>query len=231
MAMKKISEEEIEQLHVFVKSRFVEFYDVELEMVDHLAHGIENQWQETPDLSFEKAKQLEFKKFGIFGFVGVIEQKQAQLIALYEKEMWQHLKSFFSIPKIVLTLAIFLSLFAIGFRGGELGMDILYATMIVLFVSFLGVGGYWNYSIKKNRKGKKFLLDSIALKVFYGGALMPIIMQTPNFFITGSRIETLIGLVFLCLVILFMGLWSYIVIFIFKPYFNQALARIKEVYI
>lgn len=230
--MKKISEEEIAQLHQFVKSRFVEFYDVELELVDHLANGIETQWQENPKLTFEEAKQLEFKKFGIFGFTGVVEKKEAELTSIYINDLLDHLKSFFSFPKIVFSFAVFIILFAIGYKGGEIGQSFLVFTLIALLVGYMGVGVYWNYTIKKSRKkGNKYILDSIAIKVFFGGILMPLIIQTPNFLSFSVRHYSVVALVVISLIILLLGLWSYIAIFVFKPYFTQEMIKYKQRYI
>lgn len=229
---RKVTEEEIEQLHQFVKSRFVEFYDVELELVDHLANGIETQWQENPELSFEEAKQIEFKKFGIFGFTGVVEQKEAELTSIYIKNLKEHFISFFSFPKIVFSLAVFLVLFTLGYKGGEVGQSILMITLITLFVLYMGVGTYWNFQIKKSRKnGNKYILDSVAIKVFFGGIVMPIIIQTPNFLSISLRHYSIIALVVLCLNILLLGLWSYLTIFVFKPYFSQEMIKYKQRYI
>jgi hypothetical protein len=52
----------------------VEWYDLQTELVDHLANAIEQQWQENPKILFEDALQMEFKKFGVFGFMDVVEK-------------------------------------------------------------------------------------------------------------------------------------------------------------
>lgn len=228
--MKKVSEQEIALLHQFVQKRFVEFYDVELELVDHLANGIEQQWVDNPELRFEEAKQIEFKKFGIFGFVGVVEQKQEDLSSLYIKEMMQYVKSFFSFPKIVLTIAIYLSLFAIGYKGGEIGANVLYGFFVFQFLFFGFIGWNWRYSIKKGRQdNKRFLLDSIAMKVMSGGIVFQFSSNTFILF-NLSDAHSIIGIIILCTVILLLGLWTYVMFFIFKPYFTQQIERIEKQY-
>ena len=82
----KLSAEQIEQLFTFTKKHYVEHYDVQVELVDHLANAIEDQWKENPNILFEDALQTEFKKFGIFGFTGLVEQKQAAL----QNHYWQN---------------------------------------------------------------------------------------------------------------------------------------------
>ena len=162
--MKKVSEEQIKELHLFTKRRFVEYYDVELELVDHLANGIEEQWRAYPDLSFEEALQKEYKKFGVFGFVGMVENKQSELYNHYYKITFSALKSFFSIPKIVVTIAIFLLLFAFGTTFKEyasIGYGIVFYG---LFVYTLVDGFRQMIVIKRRQKRtrKKWLMDSVA---------------------------------------------------------------------
>ena len=72
----KLSTEQIEHLFNFTKKHYVEHYDVQVELVDHLANAIEDQWKENPNILFEDALQTEFKKFGVFGFTSLVEQKK-----------------------------------------------------------------------------------------------------------------------------------------------------------
>jgi hypothetical protein len=50
----------------------VEWYDLQSELVDHLANAIETQWQENPKLSFNEALNKEFRS-SAFCFMDVVE--------------------------------------------------------------------------------------------------------------------------------------------------------------
>ena len=80
----KLTSEQIERLYQFTRQHYVEWYDLQTELVDHLANAIEQQWQENPKISFEEALQIEFKKFGVFGFMDVIKEKQVALSKKYK---------------------------------------------------------------------------------------------------------------------------------------------------
>ena len=69
----ELTKNQIDELYKFTRKHYVYHYDVQSELVDHLANDIENIWQETPNLSFEQARYKSFKKFGIFGFMDVVE--------------------------------------------------------------------------------------------------------------------------------------------------------------
>ena len=58
----KLTEPQIQDLYTFTRQHFVEHYDLQTELVDHLANDIETQWQNQNKLSFEvlpsKAEKL-----------------------------------------------------------------------------------------------------------------------------------------------------------------------------
>ena len=97
----KLTKDQIEKLYQFTRQHYVEWYDLQTELVDHLANSIEEQWQQNPKLSFEDALQIEFKKFGVFGFMDVVEKRQVSLNKKYKKLVWIILKSFLRLPKII----------------------------------------------------------------------------------------------------------------------------------
>ena len=161
---RKVTEEEIEQLHQFVKSRFVEFYDVELELVDHLANGIEIQWQENPELSFEEAKQIEFKKFGIFGFTGIVEKKVNELTNAYYQQSFNQLKAFFTLPKLAISVVLYLFVYQLlqllsydWIRGlNESFRSILFGIIIIQLIRL-----YIQRNKRRKNKEKEWLLYSV----------------------------------------------------------------------
>jgi hypothetical protein len=72
---KKLSVEQIN--HLFTPASIMWNGMIAIRLVD-LANAIETQWQETRSLRPE-ALNTEFKKFGVFGFMDVVEKRQAVL--------------------------------------------------------------------------------------------------------------------------------------------------------
>ena len=75
----KLTTTQIDRFYQFTRQHYVEWYDLQTELVDHLANSIELQWQDNPKIDFEVALNIEFKKFGVFGFMDVVEKRQAAL--------------------------------------------------------------------------------------------------------------------------------------------------------
>ena len=126
----------------------MEYYDLQTELVDHLANSIECQWKENPKVSFEDALQVEFKKFGVFGFMTVVEERQIALGKKYNKLVWKHFKSFFTIPKIIGTATVFAILV-------QLMLKFEYAYLIIISIFVLFTFLFWIGIVKMSRKNKK----------------------------------------------------------------------------
>jgi hypothetical protein len=82
-----------------LRQHFVEYYDLQSELVDHLANSIEAQWEQFPKRTFEEALNIEFKKFGIYGFMDVVYKRRGPKTKYY-KIVWGVFQRFFSIPKL-----------------------------------------------------------------------------------------------------------------------------------
>jgi hypothetical protein len=173
----KVNQEQIDRLYRFTREHFVEHYDLQTELVDHLSNAIEAQWQENPKLSFEEALQKEFKKFGVFGFSDVVEKRQNALNKRYYKFIWEHFKEFFKLPKIILTLSLmgilFQTLRVIPFKE---------AFVSILVISFIVYFMYWQFKIYRLRKKqkkehkKRWIMDELIHQCGAGTAF-PVMLQ------------------------------------------------------
>jgi len=111
MSERKLTPEEIDRLFEFCRKHYVPEYDLQIELVDHLASGIEEQWRENPDIPFPIARINTFEKFGVYGFSKIKEQKEKELRRKYGRLFWQYTLEFYKFPKIVMTGALTILLF------------------------------------------------------------------------------------------------------------------------
>ena len=148
----KVTAEQIEKLYAFTRQHYVEYYDLQTELVDHLANAIEEQWEVNPKLTFEQALQTEFKKFGVFGFMDVVDKRKGALNRKYNKLVWDELKAFFRLPKITGTLlAIGIVFYLLKFFQQDVLM-VQIAFVVLIFSFFVGI--FW-LSRKNKKKSQK----------------------------------------------------------------------------
>jgi len=177
--MKKVSPQQIDRLYQFTDEHFVDYYDVQTELVDHLANAIEEQWQENPNKDFETALQEEFKKFGVFGFLEVVESRQIAMQKRYHQLMWKEAKEFLKLPKVFLTAVCFMVLFTVITRIPN-GIFILAAfllLLIVVFFSTLFSKRKKEKAIIKNNNRKPYLLESLILQAGQVGSYVSFPIQ------------------------------------------------------
>ncbi|WP_281238434.1 hypothetical protein [Flavobacterium praedii] len=159
----KLKTQQIQQLYTFTRQHYVEWYDLQSELVDHLANAIEQELERNPKCTFDEILNKEFKKFGVFGFMDVVEERQKFLNKKYTRLIWSYYKEFFSLPKIILTMALFIGLHTIIHLVANPNI---FPTVVV---SFLLVSGFFTfkkrYDFKQKGKetGKKWLFEEIML--------------------------------------------------------------------
>lgn len=157
----KLTQNHIEQLYKFTRQHYVEYYDVQTELVDHLANDIEKIWETQPHLSFEDARDKSFKKFGIFGFMDVVESRQKAMTKRYWKILIRFIKEWFELPKMILTLTIFIGFYLLLIIPNS--NYIIMATILILVVYDVFKSIIYRKRIKnkKVKKEKIFLLESM----------------------------------------------------------------------
>jgi len=221
----KLSFDQIQQLYTFTQQHYVEYYDLQTELVDHLANSIEEQWKENSHRSFEEALQIEFKKFGIFGFMDVVEQRQKAMNKKYNKLVWQHFKAFFRLPQIIGTLVSIFLVF-------QLLKSITISHEVAEILTYMILISFWVGLIRMNSKrkktakieGKKWLLKDI----IYGYSSMAGMSYLPfQLFLQFENHSNLIMLFFMSFFMVSMVIIEYIIFFIIP---SKATEYLKQTY-
>ncbi len=218
-----LTQEQIEDLYQFTKKHFVEWYDLQTELVDHLANDIEQIISKNPNLTFIEACDIAFKKFGVFGFMEMVEAKQKQLSKHYWKLILKEFKLFFTIPKIVISVSLFfffyLALFHLNINRTIWPVFYLLISIIPLFYLFKNRKKLNN---KVKQTGKKYLLEEYGANLggIAGGISIPlqIALQIKNY-------QTHNVAMWLSLFTVFYLLFLYISIFEMPKKINEILIK------
>lgn len=226
----KLSSEQIQKLYTFTRQHYVEYYDLQTELVDHLANAIEEQWQENPKLSFDEALQMEFKKFGVFGFMDVVEKRQKYLNKKYNKLVWRHFRDFFQIPRIVFLITGFYVFYKfVSITDYQMYVIFGFAAifMIIVFVKTYLAHLKLKASFKETQK--KWLFEEV---IFRFGSLIAILQFPLQIIIKiggiseNNKINSIYILIF-CGITFLLFIVSYIILFVIPSKSEQYL---KETY-
>jgi hypothetical protein len=102
----QLSEQQIDQLFQFCEKRRVFHYDLQVEIVDHLANAIEERMQADPRLGFSDALDLVHRSFGPLGLRSMTSSREQALEKRYNQMRWQLFKSYFTWPKFAFTFLL-----------------------------------------------------------------------------------------------------------------------------
>ena len=135
-----LSKDQIEELFDFTRKKYVHFYDLQVEIVDHLAAAIEDKMAINRKLTFEQALAEVYQGFGIFGFAHVVREKEKQIDKQSFYMYWNEVRKLFTWPHLLLSGLIFISIFTLTNY-----IPLLYLTLFFI----IGVTTYTIHSIKK----------------------------------------------------------------------------------
>ena len=178
MKSKELTVAQIEALFKFMRSKYVRYYDVQIELVDHFASAIEAMWEENPAMTFEQGIDKVYAEFPITGFNNLIQEKTSVLTKKIRRHAWKEVKNYFQIPKIMLTLLVFTLLYLLFSSVQE---PLMYAYAI-WFVVFMGS----SYMIRRLRDQGSKKQDFLVLNtLMYSEAVITLAICIPPHDIIG----------------------------------------------
>ncbi len=217
--MEPLSKAQIEQLFEFTRKKYVHFYDVQVELVDHLASTIEQTITENPTLSFDEALQKVYAGFGIFGFAKVVQQK-SEAVEKLNSNLWrQAFVSYFTLPRIALTIMVFMLCFWITSMLPPHFSDI---SIIAIWIAFLVYGIWFIRKEKKFKPNKPLLLYRDPMLIGTPGFIVYQICISNNHYITNPWFVAIFG------VLLFVMQAS--VVQVYKTIRNKAILLYPEAF-
>jgi hypothetical protein len=102
-----ITEAQYESLYTFCRRHYVQYYDVQVELVDHLSEAIEEKMKVNPKLSFEQALDTVYAGFGIKGFADIVATREKMVSKQCRKQKWKLFFSYFTVPKVAMTVCLY----------------------------------------------------------------------------------------------------------------------------
>jgi hypothetical protein len=183
--MTKVSEEQVQMIFDFTEQKYIKYYDVQLELVDHIADKIEALQADDPNLSFDRALHKVYKSFGVYGFTKVQEEKVRQMEKFWRNRFWSYYMSYFKLPKIILTILLSILFYGLIMAGSAYmssGLAFYFLALVLLILFILD-----NYKMRrhnhKRMKSKLLVIHSYASTVqgYFSGSVI-LSCNAPNLF-------------------------------------------------
>ena len=149
----KLSEIEINKLFRFAEKKMVPWYDLQIEIVDHLASCIEDEMTADSKLTFDLALEKVYNGFGIFGFAKIVQERQIQLAKMAKSRWWNEFRNLFMWPNAVLLVMIISLITTVAY---SVDYSILHELCLGIFIFM--TTAYYICIIKDSRLLKRLLV-------------------------------------------------------------------------
>jgi hypothetical protein len=156
-----LSDEQISQLFAFCERKKVVHYDLQVELVDHLANAIEKKIAADPGLSFEEALGIVYEAFGVTDFADIVKERRRALEKQYRRQRRRIFFSYFTWPKAALTVCFFLALYMlVKALPGMVVYFVLWTLLVVQFLAQLFIIREAGAAVGRKEKRKLMMIQS-----------------------------------------------------------------------
>src|ERR1700709_2719609 len=101
-----LTQQQIDEITSLCQAMGVKYYDVQLELVDHIAGMIDQLQEEKPRINFEDALQMAIKEFTPAEFKLIAKNKEQQLLKRFKRLWLKEFLAYFTFPKITITILL-----------------------------------------------------------------------------------------------------------------------------
>lgn len=218
----KLTTQQIEYVENYIISKDIKWYELQIELTDHMVTSMEEFWRKDPELTFHQVKQYAEDTFGRKGFKAIEEERTQILKREFRKTQWKMITAYLKFPKIFACLLALIISYKLSFYFDKpvKFISALFVFLLALYIPFM-------YSYFKNRKinGKRFLQIEISSPMVLGFGFMNLGLNFGN--VCKEWVEQ-----YNVLRIIFCAIWVLgILIFITgKQIYKNSLANIKKQY-
>lgn len=146
----KLTTAQLGEIKTFINKRGFKQFDLQMEILDHVACKVEEKMTDNPEMSFEKALLQTHAEFGVFGFSTVEDSMREALSRQYRNLRRAELRNWLAFPRVFLVLGYaFLAFYAFM----ALHTNILLVMTITVCIAAWITAGWTNHRLVK-RHGK-----------------------------------------------------------------------------
>lgn len=232
--MNQLTDEQIEKLFSFVRSKYVRWIDVQYEIVDHLATAIEEKMTENSELTFDLALKQVYSKFPITGFAKIVQEKESALSKFWMKKYFGFMLQYFKLPKIVILIGLVYIVYSTFIHLGKAGLIVVYTALLIAAISSF-IYRYKNRKLVKDLN-EKYLVTStfLGMSGVFNGTIVYMPLYAGDSFYFNYSMNTTQLFLLACLTS-FMLIWIHAELFAFpemlKKELNSKYRHLKISYI
>ena len=196
----KLTQEQTQYIFDYVSSFDIKWYELQVELTDHMVSRMEELWAADPELTFHQVKHYAEEKFGRNGFKVIEKERTLILRKEFRKEQWNMVKEYFKFPKIIVSALVIFIIYNATFYFNE---PIKLVAKLFGLTVILAIPGLFSYYKNRKIQGKRFLELNINHVTFTGiFGIMYWVLLLLNFLKGSIQEHPILILPFCCLWVL-----------------------------
>lgn len=199
----KLTSSQIKYISAYIESKDIKWYELQVELTDHMVFSMEAFWEQNPNYTFDEVKENTFIKFSKPELKAIERERTKSLSKELAKEHRKMIADYLSFPKMIgsVMLVYLAYTFSAYFVSPQKYIAVLFCASLIIY---LPVVYYWRKN--KEIEGKKFLkLERLNYNLF-GISFSSLGMSSSNFLK-----EELLH--YQWLVLLFCCMWTFVILF------------------
>jgi hypothetical protein len=150
----RLTTDQIEYVSNYVKSFDIKWYELQVELTDHMVNSMEEIWEKDPKLTFHQVKQYAENHFGRNGFKAIEKERIEILRKEYNRIQRKMITEYLKFPKIFGSILLGFLAYQVSFYFEKPHEFIFRLNLLLMALSIPFI-----YSWVKNQKinGKRFL--------------------------------------------------------------------------
>lgn len=164
-----ITEKEYKYLFEYTGRHYSRYYDVQHEVIDHLASMIEDIRERNPSIGFKSALNIAYKSMPGKEFDKVIDEKEKSLKKYWRRQIGKYLLEYLQWPLMLKTIGLTMTIYLIL----TLFSSYIFAGLGLILILIFGVLGFFIWRSLKEKEDQYLSLNAF-LKVATGAWFLPI---------------------------------------------------------
>jgi hypothetical protein len=150
----KLTAEQIDYVSNYIESIDIKWYELQVELTDHLVSLMEEIWEEDKELTFHQVKYRAEQRFGRNYFKEVEEERKTILRKEYKKQQWRMVGEYLKFPKFIMSFLLVVLVYRVSFYFEDISLYIKILFGILLGSSAVLIFNWFRY---RKINGKRFL--------------------------------------------------------------------------
>lgn len=155
----KLTTEQIDYVFNYVASHDIKWYELQVELTDHMVTSMEEFWKKDPELTFHQVKYYAEEKFGRNGFNAIEEERTQILRKEFRKGQWKMITEYLKFPKIVISMPLAFLTFKASFYFDD---PIRFVKILFGLLVIVSIPAFYTFYTNRKINGKRFLQLNIS---------------------------------------------------------------------